>query len=41
MRLAIIASCNRSEVHPEQKFLKRRLQADFGSWYTQAEIKDW
>ncbi|MEH2126581.1 hypothetical protein [Nostoc sp.] len=41
MKLAIIASCDRSEVHPKQKFLKRKLQADFGFWYIQAEIKDW
>ncbi|WP_251960775.1 hypothetical protein [Nostoc commune] len=41
MGLAIITSCDRQKVHPEQKFLKRRLQADFGSWHSQAEIKDW
>ncbi|MEH1847851.1 MAG: hypothetical protein V7L25_23445 [Nostoc sp.] len=41
MELAIRASCDRSEAHPEQKFLKRRLQADFGFWYSQVKIKDW
>ncbi|QFS52827.1 hypothetical protein GXM_10091 [Nostoc sphaeroides CCNUC1] len=41
MGLAIITSCDRSEVRPEQKFLKGRLQADFGGLYSQAEIKDW
>ncbi|AUB44491.1 hypothetical protein COO91_10718 (plasmid) [Nostoc flagelliforme CCNUN1] len=30
MALAIIASCDRSQVYPEQKFLKGRLEADLG-----------
>ncbi|WP_277876467.1 hypothetical protein [Anabaena azotica] len=41
MELAIIASGDRSVAHPEQKFLKLRLLADFASWYSQAEIKEW
>ncbi|MEH1842682.1 MAG: hypothetical protein V7L20_29105 [Nostoc sp.] len=32
----IMASCDRSEVHPEQKFFKGRLQDDFGGLYSKA-----
>ncbi|BBD70925.1 hypothetical protein NIES4072_72910 [Nostoc commune NIES-4072] len=39
--LSFPTSCDRSEVHPEEKFLKGRLQANFGGLYSQAEIKDW
>ncbi|AUB37137.1 hypothetical protein COO91_03073 [Nostoc flagelliforme CCNUN1] len=41
MALAIIASCDRSQVYPEQKFLKGRLEADLGGLYSQGEMNDW